>query len=473
MKWTRNNIAVTMERYEPSTSSSSVSPCHSPNGHSRVTQQQQQQQQGQQTRHHYPFNHHAGHHPGAPHNANFHHDYSYAYYEPGAAMRHANIPGSPSSSAGPSNNATAAASHHPLPPNSIQALLLKSHGYQAKLKKQQQQQAAIAAVAQMVHKNGGQPGPGNSSRHAYTTRYGTQENIYEEIGNEDRMRMMMASASTNGQSMVSLNQSLVEEEFRQVHNRHRRILGELNLSVEAMIMPVNPPVEPAVAGPSAEESVEVHVHDSTHGSPVKVAGATQKLMKGGKRNEFMMKPIRNAHLMGRGGCATTATTTDALTGACGVADCSQLNGDMDSGFSGSSSGASYVGSLRYAKSQCCPNGNGLMMPRGLVGMGQRAYEDPGLSSFSTRSSSSYGSSKSSHNLQRMMRSAEDPGPSSAHHHHAAMALNGMPGTSATLKPMSKNASFWSRKGWKIIPGLTSPGASGANKTHSPVNVLSG
>lgn len=378
-------------------------------------------------------------------------------------MRHANIPGSPSSAAqSPSSSSTI----HPLPPNSIQALLLKSHGYQAKLKKQQQQQA----VAQMISAaggvgvgpvNGGQPGP--SQRHAYTTRYGTQENIYEEIGNEDRMRMMMA-ASANGQSMVSLNQSMVEEEFRQVHTRHRRILGELNLSVEAMIMPVNPPVEPTPASSSAaaavEESVEVHVHE--HGSP-----AGQKMR--GKRNDFLMKPIRNPHLMTRGVCGPTEALTGA--GACGVVDCSQLNGDMDSGFSGSSSGASYVGSLRYQKSQCCPNGSGLLMARGVGTMGPRAYEDPGLSSFSTRSSSSYGSSKSSHNLQRMMRSAEDPGPSS-HHHHAAMALNGMPGTSATLKPMSKNASFWSRKGWKIIPGLAS---TAGNKANSPVtaNIMSG
>lgn len=379
-------------------------------------------------------------------------------------MRHANIPGSPGST-GPSTSAL-----HPLPPNSIQALLLKSHGYQAKLKKQQQQ---AAAVAQMVSnglncQQNGQPGPSN--RHAYTTRYGTQENIYEEIGNEDRMRMMMAASNANGQSMVSLNQSLVEEEFRQVHNRHRRVLGELNLSVEAMIMPVNPPVE--AAGGDADDQVEVHVHESGgSGSPAHQLHmeAQNKSQLRGKRNEFMMKPIRNPHLnqmhnqMTRGGCPG-----DALSGV-GV-DCSSqmINADMDSGFSGSSSGASYVGSLRYQKSQCCPNGNGLLMARGPGAMSvqQRAYEDPGLMSFSTRSSSSYGSSKSSHNLQRMMRSAEDPGPSS--HAHAAMALNGMPGTSATLKPMSKNASFWSRKGWKIIPGLTSPGG---NKSQA--NILSG
>lgn len=434
MKWTRNNIAVTMERYEPSTSSSSASPCHSPN-HARPLHPQQPSTM----RHNFA----QGHHPGA-HNLNFHHDYSYAYYEPGAAMRHANMPGSPSSAGTCTANPL-----QPLAPNSMQALLLKSHGYQAKIKKAQEK----AAVAQLVGNTNGQPGP-SSSRHAYTTRYGTQENIYEEIGNEDRMRMMMAAA-TNGQSMGSLNQSLVEEEFRQVHHRHRRILGELNLSVEAMIMPISPPVEPeATSSVSVAEDHPVEVHGGSNGqSPAKTVR--------GQRNEFLMKPMRNPQL----------PQVDALSSSGGV-EFGQMNAEMDSGFSGSSSGASYVGSLRYQKSQCCPSGTGLLMARGAAG--QRAYEDPGLSSFSTRSSSSYGSSKSSHNLQRMMRSAEDPGPSSSAHHHAAMALNGMPGTSATLKPMSKNASFWSRKGWKIIPGLSSVTA-GGNKGNSPVstNVLIG
>lgn len=36
---------------------------------------------------------------------------------------------------------------------------------------------------------------------------------------------------------MSINQSLVEEEFRRVQSGHRRVLGELNLSIEAMLMP--------------------------------------------------------------------------------------------------------------------------------------------------------------------------------------------------------------------------------------------
>lgn len=44
-------------------------------------------------------------------------------------------------------------------------------------------------------------------------------------------------AAQHQQSILSLNQSLVEEEVRRVQSGHRRVLGELNLSVEAMLMP--------------------------------------------------------------------------------------------------------------------------------------------------------------------------------------------------------------------------------------------
>lgn len=105
-----------------------------------------------------------------------------------------------------------------------------------------------------------------NSRHTYTTRYGTEENIYEEItevscnmknrfadkcqksekprrasqdyyetgrGNQARY----ASKSRKSQSQLSLNQSIVEEEVREVQSTHRRVLGQLNLTMEAMLMP--------------------------------------------------------------------------------------------------------------------------------------------------------------------------------------------------------------------------------------------
>uniref|UniRef100_A0A146LF55 Rho guanine nucleotide exchange factor 10 n=3 Tax=Lygus hesperus TaxID=30085 RepID=A0A146LF55_LYGHE len=66
----------------------------------------------------------------------------------------------------------------------------------------------------------GAAGGGKGTRHSYITRYGTQENLYEEIGH---MRL--------------------EEEVRYVHSKHLQVLDELNLSMEAMLMPSPPPSE--------------------------------------------------------------------------------------------------------------------------------------------------------------------------------------------------------------------------------------
>lgn len=61
----------------------------------------------------------------------------------------------------------------------------------------------------------GGPGPGPHSRkHSYITRYGTEENIYEEI-----------------------SPTQLEEEVRYVHSCHLQVLGALNLTVEEMLMP--------------------------------------------------------------------------------------------------------------------------------------------------------------------------------------------------------------------------------------------
>ncbi|XP_025202453.1 rho guanine nucleotide exchange factor 10-like isoform X2 [Melanaphis sacchari] len=58
--------------------------------------------------------------------------------------------------------------------------------------------------------------PHSCSKHSYINRYGREENIYEEIGT-----------------------SKLDEEVRYVHSKHLQVLDELNLSMEAMIMPDN------------------------------------------------------------------------------------------------------------------------------------------------------------------------------------------------------------------------------------------
>lgn len=238
-----------------------------------------------------------------------------------------------------------------------------------------------------------------SPRHMYTTRYGTQENIYEEITDEERMHLI------TGHSMLSLNQNTLEEEFRQVQNRHRRILGELNLSVEALLMPATPP----------SDSPSDDVNDG--GTSTQNASCIEELINGavGPTDE-LLSPV-SAH--------------------------ATLVGDLDSGFSGSSSGgASYVGSLRYRTGlmtrSSTPSGpsSGSMSGSGSCRSSQRSNEDPGILSLSSRSSSLYGSTK--------VKAAEDPGP-------------------AGSKDATKNkTSFWSRKGWRKFPGFSS--TSSVNKS---------
>jgi hypothetical protein len=82
-----------------------------------------------------------------------------------------------------------------------------------------------------------------SSKHTYVTHYGTEENIYEEISEVAAKCSRLAEDHHrhSHQSQLSLTQSVLEEEVRRVQSRHRRVLGELNLAVEAMLMPPPPP----------------------------------------------------------------------------------------------------------------------------------------------------------------------------------------------------------------------------------------
>lgn len=364
IKWNRNNIAVTMERYEPSSTSSqgaSSSSTDSPirtnansplrlspaaNGYHPMQQQQQLQQQPQsqpsqlqQKQHHH------------------HQDYAYAYYEPGMAMRHSNVPNSVlSQDPGPSR---------PPPPNSIRALLNTASRK-------------------------------NSPSSRYGSRYGTQENIYEEISADPRIRIMSA-----GSSMVSLNQSMVEEEFRRIQSRHRRILGELNLSVEAMLMPESPPN----ASPTRE-------------SPEQNGGSGSSANSGSGGGEHLNELLNSVG------------PTDELLSPVST---SAVNGDMDSGFSGSSSSASYVGSLRYHRTGS-----------------QTRSSTPGAGG---NNSSSYNGS-----IRSSQRSNEDPGITSAASHSFNSVYEGKTHckkASDDSDAKQQKPSFWSRKGWRKIPGFSS------------------
>lgn len=250
VRWSRNNIAVTMERFQPIVSPSSASESSSCTSHTSHNS------------HNSSHNSHNSHH-----SHNSHQDYAYAYYEPGAIMCHSNIP-TPEEVAGPSTMP---------PPNSMRALLMKC--------KQRNQRSSPA------------------SRHATHSRYGTHENIYEDVSDEKNERLVSSAQSLNS------DRGCTKKEFQHILNNHYRVLEELNLSVEELLMSSSPPPEPAPLMIKRAPTVQSCVVDTL---------GTQ---------------------------LTSLDLKDDL-------NVGEIVIGEDSGFSGSSSGAScsYIGSLRKKKS---------------------------------------------------------------------------------------------------------------------------
>lgn len=249
-----------MEKYEPTVKNHSHN--HSPNHRGHVT-----------LSHHHHGNKMT---PQDNYLNEIHHmDYAYAYYEPGMPMRHQNIP-EYYEEAGPSR---------PPPPNSIRALLSTA-------RRNNMQRTGAKYSTNPSNNN---PQGGNRS----------QENVYEEIHDGEKRRMQ------TGDSILSLNQSaMVEEEFRRVHNRHQRVLGELNLDVEEMLMPTVPPAQPNVTTTNTTNSFIATTPMLDNSDPLDFLG-------NGEVNDGLLNGAGNYQM------------------------------DLDSGFSGSNS--SYIGSLRYHK----------------------------------------------------------------------------------------------------------------------------
>lgn len=254
-----------------------------------------------------------------------------------------------------------------------------------------------------------------SHRHMYTTRYGTQENIYEEISSEERLRLL-----SGGHSMMSLHQpNSVEEEFRRVHSRHRRILGELNLSVEAMLMPSTPPSESPIGDADAASTSEAAQNQN-----------------GDSQSKCLVDLVANVG------------PTDELLSPVS-AHASNAIGDVDSGFSGSSSSgnASFLGSLR------CRNGltTRSSTPNGSASScrsSQRSNEDPGILMISARTFAGSTHNGLTFGTTNRIRSADESGPNSICKDKAST--------------MNKT-SFWSRKGWRKFPGFSTN--TNVNKTN--------
>lgn len=303
VKWSRKNLAAaTIERFEanqpleygfaagvvapnmplPMTpSTSGMTPIHQSMPGTPLQQQHhlQQQQQVVQQQQQAPINH----------------VYSYAYYEPGAAKCHTNIPHKDRLSPippipGPSKSP---------PRNSIRALLAKSFR------------------SKTFNNNSSSSAHSSEERHTYTTRYGTTENLYEEV-NEQKIRKVLSD-----NRIGSANTGAVKEELRRVQHNHFRVLDELNLSLEALIMPPTPP---------------------------DISPTTQQQQQ--QKEQQQQDEKQRAGVMSHTSLENLSSTLNSIE----LKDHTCINpefdeGDLDSGFSGSgsSSGASYNESLRYYK----------------------------------------------------------------------------------------------------------------------------
>lgn len=254
--------------------------------------------------------------------------------------------------------------------------------------------SSIRALLMVANRNNVSRLP-TSKRHL---RFGTQENIYEEITSEERLRLL-----SGGHSMMSLHRtSTFEEEYRRVQNRHRRILGQLNLSVEAMLMPSS-----SFSNSPTEENADSHIGENDDA-------------QGECSNSNNVRP------------------TDELLSPTSAHQ-NHINGDIDSGFSGSSSSgnASCLGSLRYRNDlyirPSTPNSQSSSRSF------HRSNEDPGILMVSPHNPTIYNHrSISTLNKNSKLRFAIDQDPIDGCRDDAT----------------AKKSNFWNRKCWRKFSGFT-------------------
>ena len=205
IKWNRNNIAATMERYVPTVKNQhSPKYHHQESGHLTSLTAPRRKHHQQQHQH----QHHQNNTSSDCLNDIQQQNYSYAYYDPSMSINSQNISGFYEEESGSSST--------PPPPNSMRALLLTTR-------------------RNKTERNCGSYGYGSNSDDSAISSNGSRnhENVYEEIPDSEKHKILMKTEA----SIVSLNQRMVDEEIQLVQNRHQRTLGELNLSVEEMLMP--------------------------------------------------------------------------------------------------------------------------------------------------------------------------------------------------------------------------------------------
>ena len=194
-----------MERYVPTVKNQHSPKCHhQESGHlTSLTAPRRKHHQQQQ------------HHQHHPQNSSIdclndiqQHNYSYAYFDPGLSIDNQTSSGFYVDELGSSST--------PPPPNSMRALLLTTR-------------------RNKTERNCGSYGYGSNSDDSAISSNGSrnQENVYEEIPDSEKHKMLVKTEA----SIVTMNQRMVDEEIQLVQNRHQRVLGQLNLSVEEMLMP--------------------------------------------------------------------------------------------------------------------------------------------------------------------------------------------------------------------------------------------
>lgn len=172
-----------------------------------------------------------------------------------------------------------------------------------------------ALLTKSFRKGGSSAAAVNTEKHTFRTRYGTKENIYEDVYVGTRPKISRSSES--------INKVPVTEELQFVQKQHDRIMGELNLSIEALLMPSKDETEAMERRREEEEQME----------------QLEQMQRLHQQQHHHHHVHSDACYMG------TALMRPYYPSA----------GEFDSGISGSSSsGASYSGSVLYRPVTCPP-----------------------------------------------------------------------------------------------------------------------
>lgn len=277
-----------------------------------------------------------------------------------------------------------------------------------------------------------------SDKHTFRTRYGTKENIYEDVGD-------IGIRPKLSRSTESINKLPLTDELQFVQKQHDRIMGELNLSIEALLMP------------SKDETEEMERRRAVELEQEQLLHRTYRSYRSYHNHHH------HRHLHSDACYVESSLSTLSSNQILQPPYSSHCPAEFDSGISGSSSsGASYSSSMRYRPITCPPPLRQRTM--GTTVMGGVSSGAPSTSSHSS-SSSQLGNRPPSDPVTLFHNSCQLScclygvdhqileGGSMA---HLDCADNAQP-----IESISEKVNFWNKIGKMYSPG--SP------KQQSPVN----